>query len=118
MSATDAARKPAHRSRPVASSTVEPRRPRFGRRVVRAALVVAIASFFVLAGLALHFAAPKPQIIADTIVAVWLLAGIVVAARVRPFGRALLATAALVALLLAWWASLRPRNDRDWLPDV
>ena len=37
---------------------------------------------------------------------------------VRPRRRGWLASAALFALVLAWWLSLAPRNDRDWLPDV
>jgi len=32
--------------------------------------------------------------------------------------RAVLATVGAFALVLAWWLSLRPSNDRDWQPDV
>jgi hypothetical protein len=35
-----------------------------------------------------------------------------------PFGRALLAVAALLLAVSAWWLSIAPRADRDWLPDV
>ncbi len=36
----------------------------------------------------------------------------------RPFPRALLGLALLCAGVLAWWLSLEPSNERDWLPDV
>jgi hypothetical protein len=37
---------------------------------------------------------------------------------VRPRARGLLAFAGLFALVLVWWLSIPPRNDREWLPDV
>lgn len=37
---------------------------------------------------------------------------------VRPFLRAMLVCAAGVAIVLSWWLSLAPSNDRDWQPDV
>ena len=36
----------------------------------------------------------------------------------RPRWRGELARAALFAVTLAWWLSIEPSNDRDWLPDV
>jgi len=41
-----------------------------------------------------------------------------VLAFVRPFGRALVTWGAALAILLLWWNSLSPSNDRDWIPDV
>lgn len=35
-----------------------------------------------------------------------------------PFGRALLVSLLLFAGVTAWWLSIPPRQDRDWLPDV
>ena len=46
------------------------------------------------------------------------LACLALLARLRPFGRALLGVAALFAVVLVWWLSLSPSNDRDWQPDV
>ena len=37
---------------------------------------------------------------------------------VLPFGRALLVSLLLFAGVTAWWLSIPPRQDRDWLPDV
>ena len=41
-----------------------------------------------------------------------------VLAMLRPFGRALAVLALLVAAALAWWLSIAPSNERDWMPDV
>jgi hypothetical protein len=66
----------------------------------------------------MHFAGPAARGLSDVLAAVWLLAGVAVLAWVRPFGRAVVVATVLAILLLAWWTSLRPRNDREWLPDV
>ncbi len=50
-----------------------------------------------------------------------LIAGLVVAALGLPLfagRRGLVAGGVLWAVLLVWWLSLEPRNDRDWLADV
>lgn len=36
----------------------------------------------------------------------------------RPLWRAQLAVAAAVLLVIGWWLTIPPHNDRDWLPDV
>jgi len=68
--------------------------------------------------LALHFAGPAPQWLADAVAAAWGVAALVVLVAVRPLRRALVTFAGLLAVLLLWWMSLEPRNDRDWQPDV
>jgi hypothetical protein len=45
-------------------------------------------------------------------------AAIAIPLALRPPARALLASAAWIALLFAWWLSLEPSNTRDWQPDV
>jgi hypothetical protein len=40
------------------------------------------------------------------------------AARVRPWWRAVPAILAPFAIVLAWWLTLAPSNERDWRPDV
>jgi hypothetical protein len=54
--------------------------------------------------------APLAGLYALAVLAVWLV--------VRRRGRVVLATLGAFALVLAWWLSLRPSNDRDWQPDV
>ncbi|MGI9430673.1 MAG: Lnb N-terminal periplasmic domain-containing protein [Myxococcota bacterium] len=46
------------------------------------------------------------------------IAAVAVVAAIRPFHRALLVLIALVAVVLSWWLSLPPSNDRDWQPDL
>jgi len=38
--------------------------------------------------------------------------------RVRPYRRALLALVAVSAVVMLWWFTIPPSNDRDWIPDV
>ena len=117
MSAADVARKPAHDVRAAPAAADEPLHSgRLGRWLRRAPALVIIALFFTWGALALHFAGPAG--LADVLAAVWFVAGVAVLLEVRPFGRALLVAAALATVLLTWWTSLAPRNDREWLPDV
>lgn len=37
---------------------------------------------------------------------------------VRPAGRKAIAVLAAILAVMAWWFTLQPRQDRDWLPDV
>ncbi len=37
---------------------------------------------------------------------------------IRPFHRAALGVVAAFLIVLLWWLSIAPRNDRDWTPDV
>jgi hypothetical protein len=37
---------------------------------------------------------------------------------VRPWRRAALGVALAFAVVLAWWLTLPPSNDREWQPDV
>lgn len=79
--------------------------------------VVAVPSLL-WGALALHFAGPRPVLVSDALAAGLVLAGVAVLVRVRPALRALLALAVLAALFTGWWSTVRPRNDRNWLPDV
>jgi Domain of unknown function (DUF4105) len=89
-----------------------------GRWALRGAIALGAALFLGWGALGLHFAGPRPPALADALAGAWVLAGLGALALVRPGRRALVAFALIAALWLAWWVSLRPRNDRDWLPDV
>jgi len=74
---------------------------------------------------ALHFELPGPSAVVIAVIIVWLLIGL--AALLAPLWKRphrrvsvtarLLFTLALI-VIVAWWQSLEPRNDRDWAPDV
>lgn len=66
---------------------------------------------------ALWFDFPWPQgrSVAATVFA---LAMVLVPVFVRPLWRAKLGTAMGIGLVALWWASLQPRQDREWKPEV
>jgi uncharacterized protein DUF4105 len=92
------------------------------RRVLR--LIVTVVLFaIVLAGvawgvLALWFDGPKSRVLAGTMCVALGFTSLLLAARVRPFLRGLLAAILPVVLIALWWASIAPSNSRDWSPDV
>ncbi|HEX5010046.1 MAG TPA: DUF4105 domain-containing protein [Planctomycetota bacterium] len=81
-------------------------------------LIVALPPLLLWAPAALWFDGPASRGLAGALAAVWVVLVIVILVRVRPPRRAALVLAALFALLLAWWFSIPPRNDRNWQPDV
>lgn len=86
---------------------------RIGRGALRLALLLLALPFIAWGGLALALDGPG-RVVAWTYALVSL--GLLVFVRPRRLGR--LAGAGLFALVLGWWLSIEPRNDRDWLPDV
>jgi hypothetical protein len=67
---------------------------------------------------ALWFDGPAQRLAAGVLAAVFALGSLVLLVRLRPYGRGMLAALALFAVVLGWWLTIPPRNDRDWLPDV
>jgi len=82
----------------------------------RALFVVVSLGFVGWGALALHFAGPPG---ARTVLpVVWLLGTLAILVFVRPFGREAIAFAVAAGVLLAWWSTIRPSNDRPWIADV
>jgi len=67
---------------------------------------------------ALWFDGPASRPLAALLAAAYVLATLVVLIRVRPLRRAHTGALVLFALLLGWWLSIEPNNDRDWQPEV
>jgi len=67
---------------------------------------------------ALWFDGPAARPLAGLLVAAYVLATLVVLVRVRPMRRAYAGALVLFVLLLGWWLSIAPSNDRDWQPEV
>ncbi|HEY2386342.1 MAG TPA: DUF4105 domain-containing protein [Candidatus Binatia bacterium] len=84
----------------------------------RALLGLGMLCLLAWGALALVYAGPRPPWLAQALAAGWVVGGLGALLAVRPRRRGLVAFALLTALLFAWWSSLRPRNDRVWLPDV
>ena len=66
---------------------------------------------------ALWFDGPTSRALAGALALIVGLAG-ALSLLLLPFGRALLVSLLLFAGVTAWWLSIPPRQDRDWLPDV
>lgn len=66
---------------------------------------------------ALWFDFPRPEFRRAAAI-VFALAMFLIPALVRPPRRAKLGVALAIALVILWWASLQPRQDRDWKPEV
>ena len=67
---------------------------------------------------ALWLDGPSSRLLAGGIVAGFVLIAIALLGVVRPRRRGLLGYGALFAVVLAWWLSLAPSNDRTWQRDV
>jgi hypothetical protein len=92
------------------------------RRAARIGLAVlgavAAAAAAVWGALALYLCAPVGQRGRLAVAIGFVAASGALLLVVRPRRRGYLGFAALFALLLAWWLTIPPRNDRDWQPDV
>ncbi len=67
---------------------------------------------------ALWIDGPTSRPLAAALAALPVVGFTVLLARTRPLQRALARAVLLPALTTLWWLSLRPSNDREWLPDV
>jgi hypothetical protein len=77
-----------------------------------------LAASILWACAALWFDGPASRPAAGALAAGFALASAGVLGWLRPFRRALLVQALLFLVLLGWWHSLAPSNDRSWQPDV
>lgn len=67
---------------------------------------------------AVWFDGPASRPLAGLLAGAYVLATLAVLVRVRPIRRAYAGALVLFALLLVWWLSIGPSNDRDWQPEV
>ena len=84
--------------------------------IPRALFFLVALGFLAWGALALHFAGPPWGVTILPIV--WAIVALAILAFVRPSGRKAMAFAAASVVLLGWWSTLRPSNDRKWQPDV
>ena len=70
------------------------------------------------ASLALWFDGPSWRPLAGLLAAGFVAAAVALVGLVRPMRRSFALLAVLWFVVLIWWLSIAPRNDRDWEPDV
>ena len=89
-----------------------------GRRVLGFVAFLPVILFCVWGALALHFAGPRPAGLATALAVAFGLGVPASLLFLRPLRVAGSLALAVSALLLLWWTSLEPRNDKDWAADV
>jgi len=80
------------------------------------ALLILISALWCCA--ALWFDGPTSRPAAGLLVAGFAVLSIYLLIRVRPTSLALGLYSGLFVVVLMWWLSIEPSNDREWLPDV
>jgi hypothetical protein len=88
------------------------------RSIATLLLLVLVVVGVSWSALALWFDGPNSRLLAATMGAAVAATGSLLAVRLRPFLRGLLAALLPVVVVVVWWTSLAPTNFRDWTPDV
>jgi hypothetical protein len=70
------------------------------------------------AALALWFDGPTSRVGAGILAGAFVTAALGTGVALRPRRHAVVAVLALLSVVLLWWLSISPSNDRDWQPDV
>jgi len=91
---------------------------RLARWIGGAALGLLVLATIAWSSAALWFDGPTARPVAGLVAAGFALGALAVLVLVRPWWRALVGYGVLFALVLGWWLSLAPSNDRDWQRDV
>ncbi|UHD18037.1 Lnb N-terminal periplasmic domain-containing protein [Thiocapsa bogorovii] len=91
---------------------------RINRLVLRIAISLALAIAILWAGAALWIDGPESPVLAGTLAGGLVLLAGLSALMVRPWRRAVVAVFVPFAIVLGWWLTLAPSNQRDWQPDV
>jgi hypothetical protein len=91
----------------------------FSKRVRIILLLPALSLLTAWAALVLLFAGPDGDAwIRPTAASAYVLLSLAALLWLRPFWKAFAVWGAGLIVVLIWWGSLRPSNDRDWQPDV
>jgi hypothetical protein len=89
-----------------------------GRLALRAAVSLALLLAVLWAAAALWIDGPESRPLAGALSLGFIAIAGLAAMLVRPWWRASVAILVALAIVLAWWLTLAPRNDREWQPDV
>jgi Domain of unknown function (DUF4105) len=88
------------------------------RLIATVALSVIVLASITWGSLALWFDGPSSRVLAGTLCGVMSFTSLLLATRIRPLLRGLIAALVPVVLVALWWASIPPSNSRNWMPDV
>jgi hypothetical protein len=86
--------------------------------LVRLIIGLLVLPVVIWGALALFYQAPGPPWVAKALAIGWGVGSVAVLLFARPFWRAIGFVAAGFALVLLWWNTIAPSNERDWLPEV
>ena len=89
-----------------------------GAMVLKLLLALVLLAGIGWGALALWFDGPVDRWLAGLLSAGWVAACLVALVTVRPPAYALVTVTLAFLILLGWWFSIPPRNNRDWYPDV
>ncbi len=87
------------------------------RRTRLTLATVPLVLFSAWTAAALGIDGPAAGTSAKVLAGAWCVLLLGLLATIRPYGRALLAVLVLDLVVLGWWLSLEPRNDRNWIKE-
>lgn len=90
----------------------------FGAALLRWGLRLLLLPVVAWAAAALWFDGPASRALAGVLAAAFVVAALAPLVVARRFLRGLLLFAALFLVVLLWWLSIEPSNDRNWMADV
>jgi hypothetical protein len=88
------------------------------RLLLRTVVCIAAGLFTLWSTLALWIDGPGSPLVVGLLISGLLAAQLAAIIWLRPFWRSAAAVVGICVLVLAWWLSLTPSNDRNWQPDV
>lgn len=88
------------------------------RRVVLGSLLIVVAAFSTWCAAALAIDGPATGRAATMLGVVWLVGLAAIGFSLRSIRRAVVVVLVLDLAFTGWWLSIRPSNDRRWIPDV
>jgi hypothetical protein len=91
---------------------------RVGHAIVTALMAAIVAAGVAWSMLALWFDGPTSRAATGTLAIAAALGSLLMAVRIRPLRRGLVAAMVPVVAVGVWWSTIAPSNGRDWAPDV
>jgi hypothetical protein len=91
---------------------------RLSRLLLRIAMSIALLLAILWAAVALWIDGPQSQLIRGALAAGVVVGAAFAAILLRPWWRASVSILLMFVIVLAWWLTLAPSNDRNWQPDV